>query len=92
MAEKKTSLLQVSCWIVVQLFFLTTKGIILEFEANRKPFIYLSANVFLAWFVVILTCNDVHNRFFLVLSPYLYLLSLPMLQKIHTKISATNEQ
>jgi hypothetical protein len=60
-------------------------------KRNRKTFIYLVANIFLAWFVVMLTCDDVHNRFFLVLSPYLYLLSLPMLQKIHTKISATNE-
>ena len=91
MDEKKTSLLLVSCWIVVQLFFLTTKGIILEFEANRKSFIYLYANIFLVWFVILLVCDDVHNRFFLVLSPYLYLLSLPVLQKIFIKISATNE-
>lgn len=61
------------------------------FKKNRDVFMYLAACILLAWFVVMLTCDDVHNRFLLVLSPYLYLLSLPMLQKIHTKISATNE-
>lgn len=60
-------------------------------KKNRDVFMYLAVCILLAWFVVILTCDDVHNRFFLVLSPYLYMLSLPILQKIHTKISATNE-
>lgn len=61
------------------------------FKKNRIVFFYLFANISFAWFVVILTCDDVHNRFFLVLSPYLYLLSLPMFHKIYIKISATNE-
>lgn len=39
-------------------------------------------NIMLAWFVVILTCDDTHNRFFLVTTPYFYLLSLPFLKAV----------
>lgn len=40
---------------------------------------YLLAPVFLTWAMVILTCDDWHNRFFLSISPFLFFLAQPLL-------------
>ncbi|HEX4849396.1 MAG TPA: hypothetical protein VFV08_01255, partial [Puia sp.] len=39
-------------------------------------FIYLASIVGLNWLTVILSCDDWHNRFLLILSPYFIILSL----------------
>lgn len=48
----------------------------------KRSFLFLILNVLLVWFTVVLTCDDWHNRFFLVMTPYLYLLSIPGLNKL----------
>lgn len=48
--------------------------------------LYAGGNILAAWLVVILTCDDVHNRFFLVTTPYFYLLSLPFLRVLYQKL------
>lgn len=68
------------------IYLLMILSVPLWLKKNKALFIYFVGNVVLAWFVVILTCDDVHNRFFLVISPFLYLLSLPILQRLMQKI------
>jgi hypothetical protein len=45
------------------------------------PFLYVVTPILLTWLTVILTCDDWSNRFFLSISPFLIVLSLPMLKK-----------
>lgn len=73
------------------IFLLMILSILTWLKKNKKVFAYFAANILLAWLVVILTCDDVHNRFFLVLSPFVYILSLPMLEKICIKLKVTND-
>jgi hypothetical protein len=49
---------------------------------KKGAFFFLTAVVFLTWITVILTCDDWHNRFYLTISPFLLLLSLPAFQTL----------
>ena len=55
---------------------------------NKKSFTFLLLNILLVWFTILLTCDDWHNRFFLVMTPYLYILSIPGLVKIKNFLSS----
>jgi hypothetical protein len=48
---------------------------------NRAPFLYLAGLILLTWLMVVLTCDDWHNRVFLGISPYLLFIGLPAWQK-----------
>jgi len=54
-------------------------------RTNRPILIYCLALITVTWGTVILTCDDWHNRFFLSIVPYIYILTLPALQKIISK-------
>lgn len=55
---------------------------------KRNPFIllYCIATIVITWSTVIFTCDDWHNRFFLSIVPFIYILSLPAMQKLTAKI------
>lgn len=54
---------------------------------KKDPYslLFFILNIALAWLTVILTCDDWHNRFFLVIMPFLYFISLPALQSLFRK-------
>jgi hypothetical protein len=49
---------------------------------GRSLLIYFLSLIGVTWGTVLLTCDDWHNRFFLMITPLLYILCLPALQKI----------
>jgi hypothetical protein len=56
------------------------------FTQNKHLLLYCLSLILLTWTTVILTCDDWHNRFFLSIVPYIYILSIPSLKKITDKI------
>jgi hypothetical protein len=56
------------------------------FAQNKHLLLYCFSLIFLTWTTVILTCDDWHNRFFLSIVPYIYILSAPTLKNITDKI------
>jgi hypothetical protein len=44
---------------------------------NKSLLIYALSCILITWIMVLLTCDDWHNRFFLVQVPFLYILSMP---------------
>ena len=48
---------------------------------HLEVFCYFLSAITLTWLTVILTCDDWHNRFFLTISPFLIILSMPVLLK-----------
>ena len=55
---------------------------------NLHTFVYLCTVLLITWATTLLTCDDWHNRFFLAISPYAILLSLPAVNKIIYFISS----
>jgi len=53
---------------------------------NRYIPIYCVSVILITWLTVILTCDDWHNRWFLSVVPYIYILSAPMVQPILDKL------
>jgi hypothetical protein len=53
---------------------------------NRFLFLFCISVIAVNWITVILTCDDWHNRFFLTIAPYIYLLSIPVLQRLTIKM------
>jgi hypothetical protein len=53
---------------------------------NKCLLLYCAALVFITWASVILTCDDWHNRFFLSVVPYIYILSIPAVKFFTDKI------
>jgi hypothetical protein len=51
---------------------------------QKKPLLLLYAVslIIITWSSVLLTCDDWHNRFFLSIMPFIYILSLPALEKL----------
>ena len=49
---------------------------------NRGVLLYSLSFMLITWGTVMLSCDDWHNRFFLTLMPFIYILSLPAIQKI----------
>jgi hypothetical protein len=49
---------------------------------NKLVLLYCLAFIFITWGTVLLTCDDWHNRFFLTLVPFFYILSVPAFQKL----------
>ena len=59
----------------------------LKYWVKNDPYIllYIFVLIFLTWLTVVLSCDDWHNRFFLTISPYLYILAIPFIKKILPK-------
>ena len=49
---------------------------------NKAMLLYCSTYIFVTWLSVIMSCDDWHNRFFFTILPYIFLLSLPFIEKI----------
>jgi len=58
-------------------------------ELTPERWLYPSALILLTWIMVMLTCDDWHNRVYLSISPYLILLSLPALRSRLINASGT---
>ncbi|MBC7950117.1 MAG: hypothetical protein H7Y42_19695 [Chitinophagaceae bacterium] len=69
------------------LYLLALIGIRGWVRMNKHLLIYCLSLIFLTWASVILTCDDWHNRFFLSVVPYIYILSIPAVKQITEKFS-----
>lgn len=52
------------------------------FRKNKYVLLYCAMLGIVTWAMIILTCDDWHNRFFLTLVPYMYILSVPAVHQI----------
>lgn len=55
-------------------------GIVSWWKQSKYLLLYCLPVIGLTWLTVILTCDDWHNRFFLTIVPYIYILSVPMVK------------
>jgi hypothetical protein len=55
-------------------------------KQNKCLVLYCSSLVLITWVSVILTCDDWHNRFFLSVVPYIYILAIPAVKFVTDKI------
>lgn len=61
-------------------------------KRNKHIPLYCFAVIMITWLTVILTCDDWHNRFFLSVVPYIYILSAPMVQAIMEKLTPNDSK
>jgi len=59
---------------------------------NRSLLLYCISIIIVTWGTVILTCDDWHNRFFLVIVPYIYILAIPALKKLTAKLQTDDSK
>jgi hypothetical protein len=59
---------------------------------NRYIPLYCISVILITWLTVILTCDDWHNRWFLSVVPYIYILSAPMVQAIMEKLTSNDSK
>jgi hypothetical protein len=59
---------------------------------NKYILLYCLTIIMITWLTVILTCDDWHNRFFLSVVPYIYILSAPMVQGIIDKLTSNGSK
>jgi hypothetical protein len=55
-------------------------------KRNKYLLLYCISLIAITWGTVLLTCDDWHNRFFLSVVPYIYILSAPAVQTILDKL------
>lgn len=67
-------------------YLLSLISIPLWWRKNRNILLYCSAIILVTWLSVILSCDDWHNRFFLTVIPYFYVLVIPVIQRITDKL------
>ncbi|MBL0333834.1 MAG: hypothetical protein IPP73_00410 [Chitinophagaceae bacterium] len=65
-------------------------GIIHWWKSSKALVVYCITIIISTWGMVMLTCDDWHNRFFLVLVPFIYWLAMPLLDKCVTYFSGKN--
>jgi 4-amino-4-deoxy-L-arabinose transferase-like glycosyltransferase len=61
-------------------------------KRNKYVLLYCLVVIMITWLTVILTCDDWHNRFFLSVVPYIYILSVPMVQAIMEKLTPNDSK
>lgn len=69
------------------LYLLVCLSIPAWFKKNKYLLLYGSSLFAITWLTVILTCDDWHNRFFLSVVPYIYILAVPKLQQLLYKFN-----
>jgi hypothetical protein len=52
---------------------------------NKNLLLYCASLIILTWVCVILTCDEWHNRFFLTVVPYIYILAVPFIKRFTEK-------
>lgn len=57
-------------------------GILMWWKKYKAIVVFCVTLVLATWGMVMLTCDDWHNRFFLALTPFLYLLAMPVIDKL----------
>jgi hypothetical protein len=67
-------------------YILAAVGLVKWIKQNKCLLLYCSALLFITWATVILTCDDWHNRFFLSVVPYIYILAVPAVKIFTDKI------
>jgi hypothetical protein len=65
-------------------------GIGFMLKRHKAPFFLFSSFIALTWLTVMLTCDDWHNRFYLAISPFLILLSVPAIQRLFTSSNTSS--
>jgi hypothetical protein len=70
------------------IYILSLVGIRELTRKYRPLLLYCLSLILLTWGSVILTCDDWHNRFLLSIIPYIYILSIPAIHIITTKLAA----
>ncbi|HET6994739.1 MAG TPA: hypothetical protein VFI06_07145, partial [Chitinophagaceae bacterium] len=70
-------------------YFLALFSIRRWFKTNIHLLFYCFSLFFLTCLTVILTCDDWHNRFFLSIVPYIYILAIPSIKNIVNKAGNT---
>jgi len=55
-------------------------------KKDRNMLLYSLSLILITWGTVMLSCDDWHNRFFLTLMPFIYILSLPFLKRVLDKL------
>ncbi|HEY6504949.1 MAG TPA: hypothetical protein VIZ28_13315 [Chitinophagaceae bacterium] len=55
---------------------------------NKHLLLYCFTLILITWLSVILTCDDWHNRFFLSVVPYIYILAIPAVRNLTDKIKS----
>jgi hypothetical protein len=68
-------------------YLLSILGINQWNKRNRSLLFYCSALIAAHWITVIFSCDDWHNRFFLSVVPYIYILSTPLIKTIADKFT-----
>ncbi len=56
-------------------------------KAKSSIALFSICTISITWFSVIMSCDDWHNRFFLTILPYIYILSIPILNYLFKKFS-----
>jgi hypothetical protein len=59
-------------------YVMTIFGIRNKLRNGKKDLLFFISIIFLYWFTTVLTCDDWHDRFFLTISPFLFLLGMSM--------------
>ncbi|MDP4263022.1 MAG: hypothetical protein Q8941_10875 [Bacteroidota bacterium] len=67
------------------LYFFSLLSIRQWMRQNKHLLLFCSSLVMLTWVSVILTCDDWHNRFFLSVVPYIYILAIPFIKHFTDK-------
>jgi len=57
------------------LYILSLIAVFRYFKREKTSFLYCISIIGITWLTVILTCDDWHNRFFLSITPYIYILT-----------------
>ena len=72
-------------------YFLLVLSVRYWIKRNKYLLLYCLSLILITWGSVILTCDDWHNRFYLSIVPYIYILSVPSVQRLVMKFSNKNK-
>lgn len=67
-------------------YLLSLYALISLYKKERTMILYCISLIGITWLTVILTCDDWHNRFFLSITPYIYILTASTIQHIFFKL------
>jgi len=70
------------CVCFYPVYLLAAAGLLKWISKNKCLVLYCLSLIFITWTSVILTCDDWHNRFFLSVVPYIYILAIPAVTRI----------
>jgi len=80
------------CILYFPLYIFSLLSISWWWNHNRNILLYCLSLIMITWLCVILTCDDWHNRFYLSIIPYFYILSVPAVKKLIHKLYSKHKQ